>query len=280
MRQLQRNGRLVRQTLVHVRLRGVGPALAVSAAIFALVPGSAAQSHTKTHTAAVVVSPPAAAPAVPVPTAFANLDPDDDYVVAPPAPRESCEAELKAAGVKFAAARLPVHEVGKKRKIQCGAEQVVVFKGSPAGIAWSPPPMLTCPMALALARFETILQDEAKKQFSKPIVKIRQLGTYACREMANYPGWVSEHSYANAIDLEAFVLKDGTELTILKHFVKEDAPKTKAGRMLQDSARRAYDENVFSTVLTPYFDSLHRNHFHIDLSRYRNDGTRPQFAGP
>jgi hypothetical protein len=29
-------------------------------------------------------------------------------------------------------------------------------------------------------------------------------------------------------------------------------------------------------VLTPFFDDLHRNHFHLDLARYRNDGTRPQ----
>jgi hypothetical protein len=234
------------------------------------------------QTPAAAESPATAAKALtvasastPVSTSFANLDPNDDYVVAPPAPREDCEAQLKAAGVKFAAARLPVHEVGKKRKILCGAEQVVTYYGSPAKIAWSPPPLLTCTMALALARFETILQEESAKQFGKPVVRIKQLGTYACREMANYPGWVSEHSYANAIDLETFVLKDGKEVTVLKHFERtDDRAKNKAGKMLQDSARRAYDENVFSTVLTPYFDSLHRNHFHLDLSRYRNDGTR------
>jgi hypothetical protein len=222
-------------------------------------------------TAAKALTPPAA----PVATSFANLDPNDDYVVAPPAPREDCEAQLKAGGIKFAAARLPVHEVGKKRKIQCGAEQVVTYYGSPAKITWSPPPLLTCGMALALARFETILQEEAARQFGKPVVRITQLGTYACREMANDPGWVSEHSYANAIDLETFVLKDGKELTVLKHFERaDDGARNKAGKLLQDSARRAYDENVFSTVLTPYFDTLHRNHFHLDLSRYRNDGTR------
>jgi hypothetical protein len=31
---------------------------------------------------------------------------------------------------------------------------------------------------------------------------------------------------------------------------------------------------VFSVVLTPYWDALHRDHFHLDLARYRVDGTR------
>lgn len=41
-------------------------------------------------------------------------------------------------------------------------------------------------------------------------------------------------------------------------------------------SRRANDEDVFSHVLTPFFDAHHKNHFHRDLSRYRADGTRPQ----
>ncbi len=32
----------------------------------------------------------------------------------------------------------------------------------------------------------------------------------------------------------------------------------------------------FSHVLTPFFDAHHENHFHLDLSRFRADGTRPQ----
>jgi len=27
-------------------------------------------------------------------------------------------------------------------------------------------------------------------------------------------------------------------------------------------------------VLTPFFDRLHRDHLHLDLARYRVDGTR------
>jgi hypothetical protein len=56
---------------------------------------------------------------------------------------------------------------------------------------------------------------------------------------------------------------------------------------LRSLARRLYDEDVFSVVLTPFFDALHRDHFHLDLARYRLDGTRadpaqlaPHTSGP
>jgi hypothetical protein len=37
---------------------------------------------------------------------------------------------------------------------------------------------------------------------------------------------------------------------------------------------RAFDERLFSVVLTPYWDKLHSDHFHFDLARYHVDGTR------
>lgn len=198
------------------------------------------------------------------PFAYANIDPDDDYVVGPPDVRATCEADLAAAGIKFKTASLPVHA---QKNLTCGAPQVVMYQGSPAKIAYSPSVMTTCTMALALARFETILQDEALRAFKKRVVRIHHVGTYACREMAAYKGWVSEHSYANAIDLTDFVLEDGRTLDVLKHFKTND--------YLQTVTRRAFDEEVFSSVLTPYFDKLHANHFHLDQARFRSDGTRP-----
>jgi hypothetical protein len=131
-------------------------------------------------------------------------------------------------------------------------------------------------MALALASFEKILQEEALRTFRSPVVRVTQLGTYSCREIVAYPGWVSEHSYANAIDLARFVLKNGVAVEVQRDFdFGEDAPKRPAGQFLRAISRRAFDEDVFSHVLTPFFNAAHRNHFHLDLARYRGDGTRP-----
>ena len=218
----------------------------------------------------------AAPPPPKSPFAYADTDPTDDLVPGPPDPRPDCEGDLKAAGIRFHAAKLAVHQEGKKSKITCGAPEVILYMGSPAKISYSSPPLLTCTMALALARFETVIQEEAMRDFGKRVRKIDHLGTYACREMANYPGWTSEHSYANAIDLADFTLEDGRVISVLKDFQKtETDPTTKNALFLRTISHRAYDDDLFSNVLTEYFDKLHKNHFHLDMSRYRTDGTRP-----
>ncbi len=215
----------------------------------------------------------------PRPFFYANEDPDDDRIVAPPLPREHCEEELKAAQIRYRRASIPVHHE-KKNSFACGAEQVVTYLGGPEKISYNAPPTLTCTLALALARFETIAQEESLRSFKKRIARFDHLGTYACREMAAYRGWVSEHSYANAIDLEKVTLEGGREISVLKFFEKTDEPaKRPEGAFLRRLAERSYDEGTFSTVLTSFFDALHRDHFHLDMARYRTDGSRPCAIG-
>lgn len=194
------------------------------------------------------------------------------YVVGPPDSIPDCEAKLEAAGVQFSSSRLPLHKT--RGGIYCGAEQVVRYQQGPGGIRWGGKPKVTCGVALAMARLETIVQQEAEREFGRPVKRIKHMGTYNCREMANYPGWVSEHSYANAIDIKHFELRGGTTVPVLGQYPKDGAePKSAKGRFLKQVARRLYDERVFSVVLTPSFDRAHRNHFHLDMARYLVDGT-------
>jgi hypothetical protein len=216
---------------------------------------------------------PAAAPPPRRPGAYANVDPADDEVPGPPDALADCDEQLAAAGVTFRHASLPVH---KEHKLVCGAPQVIIYARGPGKIAYEPTPLLTCPMALALASFERIVQETATAVYASPVVRVDQLGTYSCREMAAFPGWVSEHSYANAIDLARFTLRSGVTIDVERDFDKgPGAPARKAGTFLRSVSQRAFDEDVFSHVLTPFFDANHRNHFHVDLARYRGDGTRP-----
>ena len=130
-------------------------------------------------------------------------------------------------------------------------------------------------MALAIASFERIVQEQAAAIYASAVVRVDQLGTYNCREMAAYPGWVSEHAYANAIDLARFTLRNGVTIEVQRDFDKGAGPPArKAGVFLRTVSQRAYDEEVFSHVLTPFFNAEHKNHFHLDLARYRGDGTR------
>ena len=204
----------------------------------------------------------------------ADLDPDNDEIVGPPAPIKDCEALLDAAGVRFSAATLPVHE-DRMGHVTCGAHQVVIYRSGPEGIRYAPSPLLTCGMALALARLEIVVQEEAQARFGSRVRRIEHGGTYSCRKMVRFRSMVSEHSYANAIDIRGFTLDDGRQISVLSHFGNTDSePPAPRSQFLRTLARRLYDEAVFSVVLTPFFDRIHRDHVHVDLARYRVDGTR------
>ena len=208
--------------------------------------------------------------------AYANVDPTDDYVEGPPDLLPDCEDQLAKAGVTFKESSLPVH-TEHRGKLTCGAPQVVLYLKGPGAIAYDPAPILTCSMALALASFEHILQEESDRIFHSQVARIGQLGTYSCRVVAAYPGTVSEHAYANAIDLARFTLKSGATITVAGDFDKgADTPRRTAGAFLRVVSQRANDEDVFSHVLTPFFNASHRDHFHLDLARFRADGTRPE----
>ena len=223
-----------------------------------------------------VAPPPPSAAASPTPRPDyeqADLDPDNDQVVAPPEPLEDCPERLAAANIEFRTAEFPLKQ---KRGLvfTCGAEQAVTYLKGPEGIRFNARPAFTCRMALAMGRFEEIAQEQAHLYLQSRITRVDQVGTYSCRKMARFQ-MVSEHSYANAIDVKSFLLADGRRISVKRHFGRLDAdPETNEGRFLRSLARRLFDERVFSVVLTPFWDRLHHDHFHLDLARYRVDGTR------
>jgi hypothetical protein len=205
---------------------------------------------------------------------LADLDPENDSVVAPPSLIEDCEAKLRAAGVDFTLAQLPVRP-GNARHPTCGVEQAVVYRHGPLSIRYNSAPLVSCGMALGLARFEQALSEEGQRYLGRRIVRIEQGGTYNCRKMVRFT-LASEHSYANAIDIKSVTLDDGRKLSVLHTFGKLDAePQRPEARFWRAVTRRLYDEGAFSVVITPFFDGLHKDHIHLDQARYRVDGSRP-----
>lgn len=227
---------------------------------------------------AVLAAPPVATPVEPEPSAprwgHADLDPANDGTIGPPPALPDCEQRLRDAGVTWKTAR-----IGTSRKQDgvptCGAEQVVRFKRGPGAITYSSAPLLTCQMALALADFERVVQEQAERELGSRVARIEHLGTFNCREMANYD-LISEHSYANGLDIRRLTLADGRVVDVLKDFRPREAEATDPRTtFLRTLANRLYDEELFSVVVTPFFDAAHRNHIHVDLARYRVDGSRP-----
>jgi hypothetical protein len=129
-------------------------------------------------------------------------------------------------------------------------------------------------MALGLAALEPEIQALATEHFQRRVRSLHQGGTYSCRKMARFD-LVSEHSYGNAIDVYAFTLEDGQKVSVLSHYGKlNEPPMTPEARFLRELGSRAFDDGFFSVALSPYWDALHKDHFHFDMARYRVDGTR------
>lgn len=241
-----------------------------------MAPAEPAAAGPEPAAAAPEAEPEAPAAPEPAPAELVVIDPsavdDETEWVGPPEVIPDCDTRLAAAGIDYASSRLPVHKT--RGGIYCGAEQVLRYRKGPGAISWGGSPKVTCPVALGMAKLESIVQEEAERHLGRKVRRIQHMGTYNCREMANYPGWVSEHSYANAIDIKHFELTNGKKIPVLGTYPKNGAePKTAGARFLKAVARRLYDERVFSVVLTPSFDSAHRNHFHLDMARYLVDGT-------
>jgi hypothetical protein len=121
-----------------------------------------------------------------------------------------------------------------------------------------------------------VVQEEAARVFHTSVARVEQLGTYNCRGIVRFKGVISEHSFANAIDVAKFTLRNGKVVSVLGDFDLHEGPAARpAGDFLRAISERAQDEDVFSNVLTPFWDAAHKNHFHLDLGRYRVNGVRP-----
>lgn len=147
----------------------------------------------------------------------------------------------------------------KKTQDGCGMSNAVVL--SQSGVSYGGNVILTCPALVSLAMWETHhLQQLAQEMFDQSVQRVRHYGTYNCRNINSAKkGRRSQHATANAIDIAGFRLKDGTEISVLKHW-HSDSDK---GEFLRELHSAACD--YFKTVLGPDYNALHKDHFHFDM---------------
>ena len=162
-----------------------------------------------------------------------------------------CLRTLKANGASFRFVADPPHDD------DCPFRNVVRMR--PGGLLRRPLYM-TCRLATALVRFDTeVLQPAAHRHFGQPVSHLLENGVRNCRPVAGYDALLSEHAFANAIDVAGVVLRDGTAISV----AEADAQPTHAA-FLREVGTRACD--VFRTVLGPGFDGQHRDHVHLDMA--------------
>ncbi|WP_426238076.1 extensin family protein [Pseudomonas sp. TWP3-2] len=124
--------------------------------------------------------------------------------------------------------------------------------------------LASCPLAVAYAMFERhTLQPSALAAYGQKVTRVDHLGSFACRNMYNREnGALSQHASANALDIAGFRLADGRTVNVLRDWPKQNQD-AQFLRRVRDGACAA-----FSVVLSPDYNTAHRNHFHVDVGRW------------
>lgn len=167
-----------------------------------------------------------------------------------------CQAELGKTGSSFAPLPDKYYGAGcsalnavKLDRIGGDHEEFVVTNLGP----------LACPAANTLAAWARFGVDRAARQImGSKLVRIETMGSYACRNVAG-TSRLSAHARAEAIDVAAFVLADGTRVSVLDGW--------NASRKEREFLRTVHDSACkrFGTVLGPDYNAAHRNHLHLEL---------------
>jgi hypothetical protein len=126
-----------------------------------------------------------------------------------------------------------------------------------------PAATLACPIVSALDHWMTeSVQPASLRWFGMRVVEIKQISAYSCRGM-NGHSWahISEHAFGNALDIAAFTLADGREITVKNGW--RGLPEEQG--FLRDIEASACQQ--FSTVLAPGSNAYHYDHIHVDLMR-------------
>ncbi|MEP3639696.1 MAG: extensin family protein [Paracoccaceae bacterium] len=144
----------------------------------------------------------------------------------------------------------------------CGLSDAVKVR-EVAGVALSQQAIMNCQTAKSLKTWVARSAKPALRDQGGGLVSMRVAAHYSCRTRNNLPGGkISEHGKGKAIDLSAFTLANGKQITVLNGW-----GRGQDGRALRKMHAGAC--GPFGTVLGPEADRFHRDHFHFDTANHR-----------
>jgi hypothetical protein len=128
---------------------------------------------------------------------------------------------------------------------------------------------MTCPLAASFAAWaKHAVRPAARQYLGSDIVRIETMGTYSCRNVnGGRSGKLSEHAFGNAVDVSAFILKDGRRVSVLNGWNGKSDERAFLRRLHESACKR------FGTVLGPNYNAAHANHFHFDMGKSMKDGS-------
>ena len=177
----------------------------------------------------------------------------------PVADAGTCEGRLAQLGVKFETK--PDLKDGA-----CGAPDPLLVSELPEGIVVTPPATTTCPVAEALARWAVqVLKPEGEKHLKRAPKSVAIGTSYECRNQRS-GGKLSEHAFANGVDVMSFAFEGRPAVPVAFH--PNGSPEAEFQAAIRQGAC-----THFTTVLGPGSDAAHADHLHLDM-RERKAGYR------
>ena len=172
-----------------------------------------------------------------------------------------CLANLKSSSIKFQP--LPNQSFGG------GCRTIDTVKLMDFGTPVTNLGAMTCPLAASFTAWARHAVNPAARQYlGSEVVRIETMGTYYCRNInGGRSGTLSQHAFGNAVDVSAFVLKDGRRVSVLGGWHGDKLEQHFLRRLHQSACKR------FGTVLGPDYNGAHANHFHFDMAQSMKDGS-------
>lgn len=175
--------------------------------------------------------------------------------------REQCGRLLAKAIFDF-------EELDPIRKGICGTPAPISLNSVSAGetVSIRPAAKLNCTMASYFHRWMVeIVQPSARTHLETEITGVINVASYHCRTRYNDPSQrISQHAFANALDLAGFITAKGEQITVEK-FWKGETPQSLFLREIHAGACK-----LFGTVLGPEANAAHHDHFHLDMTKRRH----------
>ncbi|MGR3594384.1 MAG: extensin family protein [Limimaricola soesokkakensis] len=145
----------------------------------------------------------------------------------------------------------------------CGIEAPVKITAV-HGVRIAPAAVVDCDTARALGAWVGQAAMPMLSATGGGLAVLRTAGSYVCRSRNNEQGaQLSEHAFGRAIDITAFGLRDGREISLTSGWNSRGA-----GGALRDLHKAAC--GPFGTVLGPDANAAHRDHFHFDTASNRS----------
>ena len=121
--------------------------------------------------------------------------------------------------------------------------------------------LMDCETAITLKTWIEVVAKPAFADVGGGLIGLRLVGHYSCRTQNNkIRARLSEHARGRAIDISAFILADGSVLSVRDGWDAENSNDVL--RQLHGGAC-----GLFGTVLGPEADQYHKDHFHFDTAR-------------